>query len=448
MDTALARPVPDGFDLGAAPRPNDSARGPARAGWIIILLFFGGFGLWSVTAPLNAAVVGDAVVKVEGNRKSLEHPDGGRVKQILVREGDRVRAGDVVLVLDDTDDRAQVELLGQQRAQLMATEARLRAEYTGLSAIPFPPELVAQASDPEVATAMSDQQKEFEARQAALAGNRRVLEQRLAQYSAQIAGLQAQLPPLADQLKSMQDERLSLNDALKKGLVTRTRSLELDRRISTTIGQQAEINGSIATSEDAIGEVSQQIAQLDKDQSERIAADLRDVRTRLADVSPRLAAAKVALDRVQIRTPYSGTVVDLAVFSVGEVVGRGERLLDIVPEQSSLEIEARIRVEDISDIRPDMKAEIHFTSYKQRVLPLIHGIVSEISADRLTDERTQVPYYTARIDVDAADLAATPEVQLYPGMPATVMITTKERTALDYLIGPLLASFDRSFRER
>ena len=447
MNTALARRSKE-IDLEAVTRPDDSARGPARFGWIIILIFFGGFGLWSAVAPLNAAVMGDAVVKVEGNRKSVEHPDGGRIKEVLVHEGAHVNAGDVVLVLDDTDNRAQVELLTQQQAQLMASEARLRAEYTGLETIAFPPELIAQQTDPEVATAIVDQQKEFATRKAALEGNRTVLEQRIAQYKAQIAGLEAQLPPLDDQLKSMQEERVSLNDALKKGLVTRTRSLELDRRISTIAGQQAEITANIKTSQDAIGEVTQQIAQLDKDQSEKIAADLRDVRTKLADVSPRLAAAKVALDRTQIRTPYAGKVVDLAVFSVGEVVGRGERLLDVVPDKTSLDVEAKIRVEDISDIRPGMQAEVHFTSYKQRVLPLIHGVVAEISADRLTDERTQVPYYTARIDVDAADLAATPDVQLYPGMPATVMITTKERTALDYLLGPLLASFDRSFRER
>ena len=447
MNTALAKRSND-FDPEVVTRPDDSARGPARFGWIIILVFFGGFGLWSAVAPLNAAVMGDAVVKVEGNRKSVEHPDGGRIKEVLVHEGAHVNAGDVVLVLDDTDNRAQVELLTQQQAQLMASEARLRAEYTGLETIAFPPELIAQQTDPEVATAIVDQQKEFATRKAALEGNRTVLEQRIAQYKAQIAGLEAQLPPLDDQLKSMQEERVSLNDALKKGLVTRTRSLELDRRISTIAGQQAEITANIKTSQDAIGEVTQQIAQLDKDQSEKIAADLRDVRTKLADVSPRLAAAKVALDRTQIRTPYAGKVVDLAVFSVGEVVGRGERLLDVVPDKTSLDVEAKIRVEDISDIRPGMQAEVHFTSYKQRVLPLIHGVVAEISADRLTDERTQVPYYTARIDVDAADLAATPDVQLYPGMPATVMITTKERTALDYLLGPLLASFDRSFRER
>lgn len=448
MRAALAKrtgsPVPPGTPV----RLDDSARGPVRAGWIIILVFFGGFGLWSATAPLNAAVVGDAVVKVEGNRKSVEHPDGGRIKEVLVHEGDHVGAGDVVLVLDDTDDRAQVDLLTRQQAQLMATEARLRAEYTGLDAVVFPPELSAQQADPEIATAITDQQKEFTTRRTALAGNRAVLEQRVAQYTAQIAGLNAQLPPLAEQLKSMQEERVSLDAALKNGLVTRTRSLELDRRISTIVGQQAEVASNIATSQDAIGEVRQQIAQLDKDHSETIAADLRDIRTKLADVSPRLAAAKVALDRTEIRSPYAGTVVDLAVFSVGEVVGRGERLLDIVPEKTSLDVEAKIRVEDISDIRPGMRAEVHFTSYKQRVLPLIHGMIAEISADRLTDERTQIPYYTARVDVDAADLAASPEIQLYPGMPATVMITTTERTALDYLVGPLLASFDRSFRER
>ena len=149
-----------------------------------------------------------------------------------------------------------------------------------------------------------------------------------------------------------------------------------------------------------------------------------------------------------MRTPYAGKVVDLAVHSVGAVIGRGERLLDIVPENTSLVVEAKVRVEDIADVAPGMLAEVHFTSYKQRVTPLIHGLVSEISADRLTDERTQVPYYVALVDVDATELAASPEIQLYPGMPATVMITTKERTALDYLIGPLASSLERAFRER
>jgi epimerase transport system membrane fusion protein len=433
---------------GAVQRPSGSATGAIRVGWVIIALFFGGFGAWSATAPLNAAVVGDAVVKVEGNRKSIQHVDGGRIKEILVHEGDHVNAGDVVLVLDDTDDKAQVDLLTQQQVELMATEARLRAEFNGLDNVAFPAELTAMSDQPNVAMSISDQQHEFASRRTALAGNRTVLEQRIAQYSAQIVGLRAQLAPLDQQLASIEEEQASLADLVKRGLTTRTRLLELDRRTSTLVGQKAELSSNIKASEDAVGELEQQIAQLGKDQSEKIAADLRDVRTKLADVSPRLAAAKVALSRTEVRTPYSGTVVGLAVFSVGAVVGRGERLLDIVPQNTSLDLEAKIRVEDISDIKPGMTAEVHFTSYKQRVTPLIHGIVGEISADRLTDERTQVPYYVARVDVDAAELAASPEIQLYPGMPATVMITTKARTALDYLLGPLTASLDQSFRQR
>jgi epimerase transport system membrane fusion protein len=151
---------------------------------------------------------------------------------------------------------------------------------------------------------------------------------------------------------------------------------------------------------------------------------------------------------VTVRAPYAGTVVDLDVFSVGGVVGRGERILDIVPEGTSLVVEAKVAVHDIADVRPGMAAEVHFTSYKQRAVPLIHGIVSEVSADRLTDERTGFAYYTALIAVDPRDLAATPDIRLYPGMPATVMVTTEERTAFDYLVGPLAASFDRAFRER
>jgi HlyD family type I secretion membrane fusion protein len=179
-----------------------------------------------------------------------------------------------------------------------------------------------------------------------------------------------------------------------------------------------------------------------------VASDLSETRAKLLDIMPRLQNARAALERVTVRAPYSGIVVGLSVFSVGGVIARGERLLDIVPEGTPLVVEAQIGVEDIADLRPGMTAEVHFTSYKQRTTPLIHGRIAEISADRLTDERTGLAYYKALIAVDPKELAATPEIQLYPGMPATVMITTTGRTALDYLIGPLSASFDRSFRQK
>ena len=176
--------------------------------------------------------------------------------------------------------------------------------------------------------------------------------------------------------------------------------------------------------------------------------ELRDIQSKRLDESSRLQNAVASLKRTVVRSPYSGTVVGLDVFSVGGVIRPGERILDVVPDATSLVVEAKITVQDISDVHPDMAAQVHFISYKQRVIPIIHGRVTEISADRLVDERTGTPYYVTEVAVDETDLAANPEIKLYPGMPATVMITTTERTALDYLVGPFVASFDKAFRQR
>lgn len=433
--------------LGASERPGDSAQGAIRAGWLIIALFFGGFGTWAAVAPLNAAVVGEAVVKVEGNRKSIQHLDGGTIREIRVRDGQRVNEGDVLLVLDDTLPRADLTILHGQQLQLRAAEARLVAEFESRPGIEFPSELL-DADDPAASAALADQEREFGSRLDMLAGRRAVLENRISQYQAQLAGLEAQKAPLNEQLVSVTAERKSLEELLSKGLTTRARVLDLERRESALGAQLADIDANINVATQAAAGLRNEISQLTTDRSAEVSAELRDVRAKLAELAPRIGAAQQALERSEIRSPYAGTVVDLAVFSVGGVIGRGERLMDIVPDDTSLDVEARIRVEDIADIRPGMRAEVHFTSYKQRVTPLIHGTVSEVSADRLTDARTQVPYYVALVDVDEEELGASPEIELYPGMPATVMITTQERTALEYLLGPLTATMDSAFKQR
>jgi membrane fusion protein, epimerase transport system len=429
-------------------RPSDSARGATKAGWIIIALFFGVFGGWAVFAPLNAAVVGDAVIKVEGNRKSIQHLNGGTVSEILVREGDRVEAGDAVLRLDDTVVRADVDLLTQQLLTLLATEARMRAEFERGDSIEFPSELINAENQSVALAAMTNQRAEFDSRRRALTGKEEMLRQRVVQYEERITGLRAKTASLSVQRDSVASEHETLAALLEQGLTTRTRVLELERRQSALAAEISTAEADIAALGSAIIEAGQEIEQFGRDQNAELSAELRDIRSKLLDLEPRLRAARLALDAAEVRSPYSGKVVDLAVFSVGAVIGRGERLMDIVPEDSSLVVEARIRVEDIADIAPGMGAEVHFTSYKQRITPLIRGTVVEISADRLTDERTQIPYYVAQVDVDQTELAASPEIELYPGMPAVVMITTEERSALDYVIGPLFASFDRSFRER
>ncbi len=437
-----AAPVPRQAEM-----PSDSARGAILAGWTILIAFFAGFGGWAITAPLNGAVVGEAVVKVEGNRKSVQHLDGGIIKELLVKDGDRVKEGDILVVLDDTQLQAEFDVLSQQYAMLRAIEARLTAELVFSDVVTFPAELT-ESNETSARTAIEAQKHEFESRRAALDGEEKILVYRISQLKEQIAGNEAQEKAYGDQLASVFGEKESLADLVKKGLVTKPRILQLERTVAGLQGQVAEIRAATAAALQSIGEYSQQIAQVRKARTAEITKELSDTQAKLLDVLPRLHNAKVSLGRTEIRSPYAGEVVGLSVFSVGGVIGRGEKILDVVPDHTSLVVEAKVRVEDISDLRPGMASEVHFTSYKQRIVPLIRGTVAQISADRLTDERTGVSYYVVAVDVDDGDLAASPEIKLYPGMPATVMIMTRERTALDYIVGPLVQSFDQAFREK
>lgn len=433
--------------LVGAEAPSDSARGTIAAGLVILVVFFSGVGGWALTAPLNGAVVGNAVIEVEGNRKAVQHPDGGVVKELRVKEGDHVQQGDVLLTLDDSQVRSDFEVFSQQYAMLAATEARLRAELDGAPSIDFPPELAA-SNEPSARTAMDGQRQEFESRQNALSGQQAILSRRVDQLNAQIAGNDAQAQAYRQQLASAVAEEDSLADLLRDGLITRARVLDLQRTEEGLNGQIGTAEASSAQARQAIAELGQQIEQLARERTAEDTSELRDVQTKLLEIGPRVASARVLLDRMEVRSPYSGQVVGLSVFGTGAVIARGEKILDVVPDGTPLVVQAQIAVQDIADLKPGMPAEVHFTAYKQRVAPLLHGTVAQVSADRLTDSRTGAPYYVATVDVDQNELAASPDIKLYPGMPATVMITTAKRTAFDYLVGPLTASFDRSFRQK
>jgi HlyD family type I secretion membrane fusion protein len=432
----------------AAPRPNESIKKIALTGWIIIGLFFGLFGAWAVSAPLNGAVVANGVIKVESNRKSLQHLDGGIVKELRVKEGDRVKAGDTLIVLDDTQARAELDVLTQQYLVLRATEQRLRTEYNHGNELTLPADLKTLVDDPDVKDVWRSQVHQFESRRAALDGQQRVVEERIAQLEAQIKGAQAQLESYRIQHESVQGELQGIKPLLEKGLIARPRYLQLERSGTALEGQAADTMASIAKFRQAIAEQQQQKAQLENDQMSEIAKDLRDTQAKLLEVIPRRTNAQAVLGRVEIRAPYTGRVVALNVFSVGGVINRGDKILDIVPDEDALIIEAQIAVEDISEVRPKMHADVHLTAYKQRITPVVKGEVIQVSADRLTDNRTGNPYYVALVRVDEKEVAAIPNAKLYPGMPATVMIPTVERTAFDYVVGPLAMSFNRAFRQR
>jgi epimerase transport system membrane fusion protein len=431
-----------------APLPNERARGAIVAGLGVIAVFFFGLGGWAAYAPLNGAVVAPGVVKVEGNRKTIQHLDGGIVKELLVKEGDRAAIGQSLIILEDTQARAAVDVLSQQSYALRAQEARLLAERGGDKAIVFPDELTSQRDDPAIGKVLQTEARQFEIRRTSLEGQVSVLKQRIAQLQEQIAGAEAQQTALKESLAIIAAELKDQNFLLDKGLTQRSRVLELERTASGLRGQLGDLIGTIAKVRQAIGEIEMQIIQARNLWTTEVAKDLHEVESKLAEVTPRLQAARDVLDRTKIRSPYDGYVVDLSIFSVGGVIQRGDKVMDIVPSQNGLVTEANINVDDIHDIHRGMRAELHFTAYKQRVIPVIHGDVIEVSADRLTDKRTGVPYYTALVRVDDQELAASNEVQLYPGMGVTVMIPTKERTALDYLIGPVAASFDQSFRQK
>ncbi|UPK33914.1 HlyD family type I secretion periplasmic adaptor subunit [Bradyrhizobium sp. 186] len=428
--------------------PSDSIRHVALAGWLIIAVFFGGIGTWALTAPLNGAVVANAVVKVDGNRKSVQHLDGGIVKELHVREGERVLAGDLLIVLDETQTRAEYEVLTQQYAVLRATEVRLLTELDHRSDLVLPADLKARTEDPYFTSVWNGQRSQFESRRASLEGQGSVIREKINQLRSQIVGAEAQVKSFSDQISSVRNEAKDIAPLVERGLIARPRILQLERTAYGLEGQIADTNANIAKLRQAIAEQEQQISQLDNDRMTEVSKDLRDTQARLLEVIPKALSAKAIMGRMEIRAPYTGRVVGLNVFSVGGVIQRGDKILDIVPDEESLTIEAQVAVEDISDVHPNTRAEVHLTAYKQRIVPIIHGDVIQVSADRLTDPKTNNPYYTAFVRIDRDELATMPNIQLYPGMPATVMIPTVQRTAFEYIVGPLVMSFNQSFRQK
>jgi HlyD family type I secretion membrane fusion protein len=426
---------------------DDSLRLPAVVGGMIVALFFGALGGWAAVAPLNAAIVANGTVKVEGNRKSVQHLDGGIVRTLDIKEGDAVEKDQVLLTLDDTQARAEFEVLSDQYYVMRATEARLLAELAGRTALAMPPEL-ATASRDAVADIWKGQLEQFRGRRATLEGQRRVIGEKIKQLEAQIAGGEAQVAAYDEQITSVRGEAASVAPLVEKKLLPRPRLLQLERTAAGLQAQIAEAEASIARAKEAIGEQELQAAQLGKDRLADVAKELHEVQARLLEVMPKRQNAASVLTRMTVRAPYSGRVVGLSVFAVGGVIQRGEKILDIVPDTEGLTVEAEIAVEDISELQAGMPAEVRLTAYKQRLVPPIPGEIVQISADRLVDPKTNVAHYIALIRPDARKIAEVDGLRLYPGMPATVTVPTEARTALDYLLGPLSQSFHKAFRQR
>lgn len=418
-----------------------------RLGMIGIAVFVGGFGLWAALAPLSTAAVGPGQIKVEGNRKTLQHLEGGIISELLVHDGDKVARDQVLMRLSNAQPGAQVASFGSQRLALLAQDARLIAERDGGATIAFPPDLRA-STDPRAAESMAGQQSIFTSRRAAIEGQIAILDQRIAEAGSEIDSHKAQVRALDQQIALMKEELDGAQQLFAKGYEPKTHILALKRDAAGLDGARGDQLGQIARAEQTVSESRLQIAETTKQRASEVATELTDVETRLTETTQRLKAADDVEQRTEIRAPLSGSVVGLRFFTTGGVIRPGDAILDIVPDKLGLVVETRIKPSEVANVQIGLPAKVRLTAFKQRVVPLLDGTVTMVSADALHDHDNGEPYYAAEVEIDAGELARLKDVKLISGMPAQVVIPTGERTLLDYLLSPLRESYSRALSER
>jgi HlyD family type I secretion membrane fusion protein len=425
-----------------------SARDVIARGRLIMLAFFAGFLGWAALAPLSSAVLAPGVIVVESHRKPIQHLEGGIVRRVFVADGQYVKAGQPLVRLDDTQARTSLALLKGQGDALLAQEARLMAERDGRESIEFPADLIARASDPKVAEAMRGEESTFLTRRQTLAKQIEILNQRSSENESIIAGIKSQQSALARQIQLLEKEAASVQALYAKGLSTLPRLLTLQRQVAEANGQRGQLTEKIAEMKLASGENGLQIMNLRNQQLSDVVRDLRDVQTRRFELVDRINAAADILAHENMTAPVAGKVVGLAVHSQGAVVRPGETIMEIVPRNDALEVEARVRPEDADGVHVGMTAGVNFSAHQQRRLPVIQGVVNNVSADRLVDPRTGQAYFAVEITVDRSGLEGQKNVRIMPGLPVEVSINTGSRTVLEYFVEPISDVFRRGMRER
>ncbi|WP_312932357.1 HlyD family type I secretion periplasmic adaptor subunit [Pseudomonas sp.] len=422
-----------------------SDRGIRRIGMTIVLVTFGIFGTWAAVAPLSNAVHGSGVVTVQSYRKTVQHLEGGIVKELLVRDGDSVKKGDPVIVLDESQLSAEYESTRNQLIVARYKEARLRAERDQLDTIP-PVKLNGTDSD-RAQEALAGEQQVFVSRKASRLGEISVHREQIRQLKAQIDGMGEMIRTKQGLEKSYSGEIVQLKDLLAQGFVDNQRLLESQRKLDMLRTEVADNKSNIAKTKLQISETELQIVQLDKKFTADVADELSQVQAQVFDLQEKETALKDRLSRVVIRAPESGMVLDMKVHTVGGVVQPGTPLMDIVPISSDLVVEAKVAPVDIDRLELGKTADIRFSAFNNATTPVIEGKLTRISADRLTDERSGDPYYLVRVNVTEDGMKKLANRKLQPGMPAEVLINAGDRTMLQYLLKPARNMFAESMIE-
>lgn len=420
---------------------------PAMWGGGVIVLFLAFLTIWGFTAPVSGAAVAEGSLQVKGQRQSVQHPYGGVIEKLNVTDGQEVTKGDLLVQLTDHEPRARLDVLRAERITLLAQEARLIAERDHQTEPDFKKRLAVFSEHANAAQAIASERAVLGARQRQFDTQKNMLESKISQLSEQTSGLQAQVDGLKRQSELLEEEAQGARQLLASGFTPKTRVLALDRTAAQLDGERGSKQAEAASLQQAIGEAKLGLAKLERERVTEITNDLRQVSSSLAENGPKLEAATDVLNRTAITAPSSGTVVGLSVFTEGGVIQPGAKLMDVVPQDDPLIVDARLQLTDIGDVRRAQPADVRLTSVPRNERPQIRGEIMTVSADKLTDDKTGKGYYAVRVKLNDDDVKAS-KVALQPGMPTEIIVTTRPRTLVGYLIGPLTDEISGAFREK
>lgn len=425
-----------------------STRSSLLLGGIAVLLLVFGVGGWAATTELSGAVIASGKLVVDSNVKKIQHPTGGIVGELLVKEGDKVKQGDVVLRLDGTQTRSSLGIVNKALDELLARQARNEAELNGAPSVAFPAELTARSGDPEVTRLMSGEKKLFEMRRAARDGQKAQIREQIQQLQLQIQGIQAQEAAKTKEIKLLAQELEGVRVLWKQNLVPISRVTMLERDTARLEGERAALVANVAQNRGRIAELELKIHQIDQDLSTEVGKEMAENRAKTSEMTERRTAANDQLKRIDLIAPQNGRIFQRSVHTVGGVIQPGEQVMLIVPESDSLIVEAKVAPHDIDQIHVGQHAVLRFAAFNQRTTPEIDGEVIHIGADVTQDDRASEPYYSVRIRVLDGELARLEGLQLIAGMPVEAFIETTPRTVASFLVKPLTDQLARAFRGR
>jgi HlyD family type I secretion membrane fusion protein len=441
-------PTFGGEDTPMAPELRRRLRRPMIMGGAVIGVFVIGLGLWASVSQVASGITARAEVVADTQRKTVRHRDPGVVKQILVKEGQFVRSGQPLILFNDVETRAAVDVLQSQYDTLIAQNARFAAESTGQPLLKIPAELTQRAADPRVAALIHDQEFLFATRRELFQSQSAVLGQRMEQQQTQVDGLQAQVDSIAEQQRLTNEELDGYKKLNEQGYAPKTLILRYERSLADLAGRKGQLLAEIARLKQQMGETRLQLASLRDERESQAAEGVRDSQARLADVIPRLTTARQNLADTVVRSPVDGYVFGLTQYTPGGVVGGGELLMNVVPAGTPLTITAMIKPTDVDEVHVGMPARVKLTGLNQRFTSPLEATVTVVSADAITNDRTGDQYYRVDLRIAPSELKKLKKgVQLTPGMPASALIKTGERSVMGFIVSPFTAVFEDAFRE-